>query len=287
MPLTIKSRVNDNDRHEYDITCLIFHNNKLYSSSDDGKIKIWNKNIELLNQVQAHPCSVYSITIGNDNVYSCSNDGTVKVYTLEGLTETIISQEANEMYKVNFNEGKLYVGDDSGLVRIFFNNKLVGILEVMHPITDLLALGNLIYTARDLYVLISEIHPEGKRMSTLKAIEGRAPICVVGDKLCFFSRTGKDIFVHRNLKVNDFEKIGEVKDAHELIINAVCGFKNDDGEFLYTGGWDKTLKKWKLGSTIDLVDKCSIDFPITAITVGNNDDVYVGGGDGNIVNISL
>ncbi|KAF5281949.1 hypothetical protein FQA39_LY00473 [Lamprigera yunnana] len=286
MPLTIQSQVNEEEKHEFDITALVCYDNKLYSASDDGKIKIWDNNLKLLGQVQAHPCSVYSITIGKDTIYSCSNDGSVKAYDLKDMKETVISEEKNEMYKVHFNEGKLYVGDDGGLVRIFSNNKLVGLLEVMHPITDLLALGNLIYTSRDLYVIISEIHSEQKRISTLKAIEGRSPVCVVGDKLCFPGRNGRDIMVHQNLKNTEFEMCGKVVDGHELIINAVCGYKNNEEEFLYTGGWDKVVKKWKLTPTIALVDKCEVGVPITSIVIGANGEVYVGGESGHISCIS-
>ncbi|KAK5650971.1 hypothetical protein RI129_002000 [Pyrocoelia pectoralis] len=283
MPLEIKSRASDTEKHNLDITSLIFYNNKLYSASDDGKIKVWDKDLRLLDEIQAHPCSVFSITIGDNKIYSCSNDGFVKSWPLNNFhSEEIVLQEQNEIYKVNFNDGKLYVGDDSGLVRIFCKSIIVGILEIMHPIVDLLALGNIIYTARDLYVVISEIQPESKRMGTVKTIEGRSPVCVVGEKLCFPSRTGKDILVHANSKVSEFQQVAVEKDAHELIINALCGHANGAEEWLYSGGWDKTLKKWKIGSELTLLDSCPFDMSITAITIGNNGELYVGGADGHI-----
>uniref|UniRef100_A0A1Y1JRX2 Uncharacterized protein n=2 Tax=Photinus pyralis TaxID=7054 RepID=A0A1Y1JRX2_PHOPY len=283
MPLQIKSRVNDTEKHSLDITALIFNNNKLYSASDDGKIKVWDKNLKLLDEVIAHPCSVFSITIGDNRIYSCSNDGFVKSWPLNNLQcEEIVLQEPNEMYKVNFNDGKLYVGDDAGLVRIFCKSTMVGVLEIMHPIADLLALGNLIYTARDLYVLVSEIHPETKRMATVKAIEGRSPVCVIGEKLCFTNRGGKDILLHSNSKASEFQQIAVAKDAHELIITALCGHSDGDQEWLYSGGWDKVVKRWRIASELTLVDTYPLDVPITSITMGNNGELYVGGADGNI-----
>lgn len=40
MPLKVACRASDTDKHEWDVTFLLFHKGKLYSASDDGKIKV-------------------------------------------------------------------------------------------------------------------------------------------------------------------------------------------------------------------------------------------------------
>lgn len=40
MPLQMLETVSESDKHEYDITSLLFKDNNVYSSSDDGKIKV-------------------------------------------------------------------------------------------------------------------------------------------------------------------------------------------------------------------------------------------------------
>lgn len=40
MPLKVLTRADDSEKHEWDINCLLFHNGKLYSGADDGKIKV-------------------------------------------------------------------------------------------------------------------------------------------------------------------------------------------------------------------------------------------------------
>lgn len=40
MPLKVVDGTEDSVKHALDITALVFHNNKLYSASDDGKIKV-------------------------------------------------------------------------------------------------------------------------------------------------------------------------------------------------------------------------------------------------------
>jgi len=287
MPLTILTCTSDAEKHELDITSLIFYNNKLYSGADDGKIKAWDEDLKLVVQAQAHPCSIFSMCIGQSTLYTCSNDGSVKAWALDSLKRKYtILQEENEMYKVCFDStnGKMYVGDHVGLVRIVINEEIVGVLEIMHPIVDMLAIGNLIYTARDLYVIITEIDSAHKRMVTIKAIPGRAPISVSGGLLWFTSRSGRDILVHENMRESSFRPVGKIEDAHDLIINAICGISEEDNKYLFTGGWDKVLKKWKLvnESTIQLIGSCPVEVVITALTSGPNGEIYVGGDDGRI-----
>lgn len=43
MPLNICLRADDAEKHEFDITTLLFLDDKLYSAGDDGKIKVKSK----------------------------------------------------------------------------------------------------------------------------------------------------------------------------------------------------------------------------------------------------
>jgi hypothetical protein len=42
-------------------------------------------------------------------------------------------------------------------------------------------------------------------------LEGRSPLSVVGNKMCFASRFGNNICVHDNTKATNFKKLGELQ----------------------------------------------------------------------------
>jgi len=46
---------------------------------------------------------------------------------------------------------------------------------------------------------------------TRMTLEGRSPLCVVGNKMCFASRFGNGICVHDNTKANNFKKLGDLQ----------------------------------------------------------------------------
>lgn len=119
MPLQVRTRADDADKHANDVNALIYRNGKLYSGADDGKIKVWEEDLKFVAETQAHPSSVFSLAASNDTLYSCSNDGTVKAWELGTLKEkgTIIVGQ-DEFWKVKFVDGKLYVGDNQGGVSL-------------------------------------------------------------------------------------------------------------------------------------------------------------------------
>jgi hypothetical protein len=49
------------------------------------------------------------------------------------------------------------------------------------------------------------------RYITRMTLEGRSPLSVVGNKMCFASRFGNNICVHDNTKANNFKKLGELQ----------------------------------------------------------------------------
>lgn len=49
------------------------------------------------------------------------------------------------------------------------------------------------------------------RFMTRMTLEGRSPLCVIGNKMCFASRFGNNICVHDNTKANNFKKLGDLQ----------------------------------------------------------------------------
>jgi hypothetical protein len=49
------------------------------------------------------------------------------------------------------------------------------------------------------------------RYMTNKTLEGRSPLCIVGNKLCFADRSGNNICVHENNKASSFKELGQIQ----------------------------------------------------------------------------
>lgn len=78
----------------------------------------------------------------------------------------------------------------------------------------------------------------------------------------------------------------KLQGAHEKVINALAGAYWKDQHILFSGGWDKIIKKWKIDNGKLILDSsCETDIVINAITAGEQGDIYVGGSDGHIIRI--
>jgi hypothetical protein len=44
-----------------------------------------------------------------------------------------------------------------------------------------------------------------------KTLEGRSPLCIVGNKLCFATRSGNNICVHENSNASSFKELGQIQ----------------------------------------------------------------------------
>lgn len=77
-----------------------------------------------------------------------------------------------------------------------------------------------------------------------------------------------------------------LQNAHELIVNTLLGVDDGKDQFVYSGGWDKIVKKWKVtNNKLELVDSCQVDITISAIAFDGKNQVYVAGEDGKVVKI--
>lgn len=293
MPLTVRrssfAEDPDADNDTADINDLIHFKNKLYSGSQDGKIKVWDKNLKLLKTVQAHSRAIFSLTAGNDSLYSCSNDGTVKAWSLDNVKgKGTILVDQHGLMRIWFGEDTLYAGDNEGTVKLFVDDKADTTLHFSEPMKDMMVNGDFIYMMRESDLVITESYPDEKgNCATKKTIEGRSPMCFAGNKLCLVGKSGKDILVHENTLESEFKEAVRQTDAHDMLINTLCGVKTNDVTLLYSGGWDKIIKQWKLeGNAIKKISTCPVDMFVNVIAAGPKGEIYVGGSDGRIVRIN-
>lgn len=117
--------------------------------------------------------------------------------------------------------------------------------------------NTLLYTARDLDVVITDVgNSKTGQYVTTGTISGRAPLALIGeyrwqpariasDKpvnrrqwLVFTTRDGRGVQLVRNEP--RFGTVWVKDNAHEMIINALCGSARE----LYTAGYDGHVKRW-------------------------------------------
>lgn len=68
----------------------------------------------------------------------------------------------------------------------------------------------------------------------------------------------------------------------------MAGARWKDRDVLFSGGWDKVLKKWIVdGDSTNLYASCDTEIVINTITTGDTGEIYVGGGDGHIVRLQV
>ncbi|XP_044257745.1 uncharacterized protein LOC123006900 isoform X2 [Tribolium madens] len=292
MPFHVATRADDVDKHEFDVNQLIYHKGKLYSAGDDGKIKMWAPDLKFLKEVQAHPCSIYSITADGDAIYSCSNDGTVKSWELETLKKKTVFLEDKEVefWKVKYDKGILYIGDDQGNVRMYKNETFYGSINVAIPVKDLAIKDNLMFASKDNDVIVTDlILQEEKPQFGIKAtLMGRGPLGLVDNKVIFLSRDGKDILVNQIDEQQHLKETAKVVKAHDMIINGAIAVNWDGNPWLFTAGWDKVIKKWKIANDSLKADgSCNIDFIVNTMAYGDKDQIYAAGSDGHIARLDL
>ncbi|XP_030755745.1 uncharacterized protein LOC115882061 [Sitophilus oryzae] len=293
MPLEITCRASDNDKHEWDVTYLLYHGGKLYSAADDGKIMIWSQDLTKLNEVQAHPCSVYCLTVGDGVLWSCSNDGTIKSWHLETLKpiETLVEDQEVEFWQIKYAKNCLFSGDSKGNINVYKKNKLYGQINLAEPVKLMLMSGPLIFTVRDLDLVITEmkIEKDNIQYGMKQVFMGRAPATLIGKNLFAYStREGREVVIHENNLEKNFKAVARITECSDLLINALEGVVWNNTEHLFSGGWDKILKHWSITRNCpENVASLNLDLVINVISAGEKNEVYVGGADGHLLRVTV
>ncbi|XP_055903402.1 F-box/WD repeat-containing protein lin-23 [Eupeodes corollae] len=289
--MPIKLEISSAEKHEGDAVCIAYNNNHIFSGGADGKIKVWDNSLNLVKTLDMHESYIYSIAFNKSGkLYSSSCDGCVKY-----INDPVNNEQIEELVRCDdsinsmYCDGDLlYTGDEKGVVTKWENDKMLFKYNIVEEVKSLAVEGTLIYTARDLDVVVSDAMPgKSGKYSTKAVFPGRAPLTLLGEMvenkrsyIAFTDRTGRGLVLAKNLTGEKFATIWELIDCHEMIINSIRG----NEKFLFSAGYDGKIKCW---SDIDkakptLVGESDAKNCINSICLGTDGAVYAACSNGVI-----
>lgn len=196
-----------------------------YSVNSLSSFKIWDTDLNLIKTLDSHEAYIYAIVANSSGkIYSSSCDGLVKFmeapFNNENVKELL---RCDDVIQSMYCDGDiLYTGDDKGVVTKWENDKIFFKYNLVEEVKTLAANGSLIYTARNLDMVVSEI-VAGKsgKYATKFVFPGKSPLALLGpildgrkSYLAFPDRTGKSLILFDSKKFT------------EIWTLPVCFFKN-------------------------------------------------------------
>lgn len=137
----VKSATSDYFDQPFTSVCLSDVQQKIFASSIDGKIYVFDFNLKLLNQWHEHNWHVNDLVLSpnEDFLYSVSSDRSViKWNVLTGEPVSRMSSKSYPTYGISFHKNQLYFGDQIGHLKTvkLDNSRLecTGLRPSNHPI---------------------------------------------------------------------------------------------------------------------------------------------------------
>jgi len=172
----------------------------------------------LLSTVNAHDAYIYCMAVNeHGKLYTSSCDGQVK-YMLPPYEDASVQElfRCDDAIQAMYCDGAvLYTGDDKGVVTTWTNDRMLFKYNLVEEVKSLAGEEKLIYTVRDLDVVVSVI-VEGKsgRYSNKAVLPGKSPLTLLGpivsgkrSFLAFPDRTGMGLQLVHNLPEHKFSHI--------------------------------------------------------------------------------
>ncbi|XP_053625626.1 uncharacterized protein LOC128683738 [Plodia interpunctella] len=223
--------------------CVAAWDKKLFIGTEDGSIKSFDQDLNLVSSWPAHAVQIFAVAAGNGSVYSASNDGGVRVWSADGQKIVELTTAGPDVGVLRVFGKAVYVGDEGGNVLVFEDNAEKARYNVLEEVKDLEFSPPYMFTVRDLNVTITEIKPEESksRFVTRHTMEGRAPLQMAGKRLLCTARGGNNLRLHDASVDSSFKLLHDVKVSDMILTSLVV-----NGDYAWTGGWDGCVRRWKI-----------------------------------------
>ncbi|XP_075969580.1 uncharacterized protein LOC142972384 [Anticarsia gemmatalis] len=207
--------------------CVVALDNQLFVGCEDGSIKSFAADLTPKDSWAAHAVQPFALATGNGYLYSSSNDGGIRVWSPSGQKITELQSTGADVGTLQVFGTNVYAGDEDGNIIVYENNAMKAKYNVLEEVKTLWFSPPYLFTVRDLYVTITEIKPEESttRFMTRHSIEGRSPLQVSGNKLLFLSRDGNSLCLHDATIDTVFKKLDEVK-VSDMIVTSIAARDN-------------------------------------------------------------
>ncbi|ODN04111.1 Katanin p80 WD40 repeat-containing subunit B1 [Orchesella cincta] len=252
-----------------DITCLLWHNDRLFSALHssfsnttgyNGKIFVWDKDLNAQGEFQAHPYPIYHMCSGPDSTfYSSASDSiichwqcpskpisslksepvpeVVSEYTLLSSLEGHLEPPC----RLQFFNNRLFSGDSLGEIRLWENDSYKGVMETYEEIWDMIVINKFIFTVRFTDVTITSVPSGEKKACSVKnTLRGRGPLFVSRNRIIFQNRDSFDIMIHLISEVQN--PLVTVLSGHKALITTFVG--NED--LMFSGDYEGRVIAWDL-----------------------------------------
>lgn len=174
-----------------------------------------------MRTVNAHDAYIYCMAVNeHGKLYSSSCDGQVK-YMLPPYEDGDVQElfRCDDAIQSMYCDGAvLYTGDDKGVVTTWSNDRMLFKYSLVEEVKSLAGEQNLIYTVRDLDVVISLI-VQGKsgKYSNKAVLPGKSPLTLLGPMvegkrsfLAFPDRSGMGLQLVHNLPAYKFAHVWQL-----------------------------------------------------------------------------
>lgn len=188
---------------------------------------MWDHDLNFVRDIEANKDYVLSLAVNTKgHLYSTARDGTLRYFPrpLKNNNSEILQQVVlDDLTAVCCVEDVLFSGDDKGTVTKWYNHKPGCQYNIIEEVKSMHVENNILYTARDLDAVITDIRPGQESYVTKATIPGRAPLTLSGPLvdghkkyLVCTTRAGKGITVIRNSQPYDVIWTKEVINALSL-----------------------------------------------------------------------
>ncbi|XP_028041675.1 uncharacterized protein LOC114251559 [Bombyx mandarina] len=196
---------------------------KLFVGTESGHIYSYSADLSSNTSWPAHSVQLFALAAGEGNIYSSSNDGCIRVWNSDGEKIKEFPLNGGDVGVLRVFGKQVFAGDEIGNIVVYENGVEKAKYNVLEEVKDLWFDAPYLFTVRDLDVTVTEIKPDESktRFITRRTMEGRAPLRVVGSKLLVVARGGNSLRLHDSSFDTGFKLLHEIK-VSDMIVTSIA-----------------------------------------------------------------